>query len=174
MQIKHFIKKEFSEDWDLCDPELIKSLDQSRELIKHRIFPSPVKGALARFGGSPTSQHYVGENPSKIIRKSTGSDVFCEGIPIVNFLLIYKSGLFNGIGIYLDTTGPDGLPWVMFHKDIREKGFQDSKDPLIWFGIKERSKITNKIKTRYRYPQVNKKYWELFRDGRLYKERMHQ
>ena len=109
---------------------MIYTLDQFRSLLGERIFPSTAPGAFVRFSGSETSQHYVGseDNP---IRKTTAIDFFAEGIPVEIFSGLLNQFFVKGIGIYLDTTGVDGKPWVMFHMDIREKGFKSF--PLVWF-----------------------------------------
>lgn len=136
-KVWHFKKKEFVDDADYADPTLIIKLDMARELLQERIHPSPVKGSLCRFGGSETSQHYIGPKKGEIIRLSTGVDVFIEGHPMKNFIGLMDSGLFKGIGIYLDTNGPDGKPWVMFHLDIR-----CIESLFYWF----------RTKKKYRYP----------------------
>lgn len=161
--LKYFNSSEFPNKGEYTNVRLLSNLNQARELIKQRIYPSMVEGALARFGGSKTSQHYVGEDLNNIIRKTTAIDVFAEGTPIENFQLIYGSGLFKGIGIYLDTNGPDGEPWVMFHLDIRDKGFGEV--PLIWFAVKEQGV------TKYRYPQWDNKQWVLFQRSELCKSK---
>jgi len=166
--IKYFKRTEFAEDGELGAPTLIQNLDTSRALVGKRMYPSPVIGSFARFGGSKTSQHYIGEDPSNIVRKTTAVDMFIEGVPMENFVILQRLSLFNGIGVYLDTTGPDGLPWVMFHLDVREMGHKGPQF-LTWFGIKVMDSSTGKVKTVYRYPQSDSKYWGLFSDGRLYR-----
>jgi hypothetical protein len=150
-EIKHFSPSEFPEDPDkYAEPELIHTLDEIRAAHNKPIYPSPVSGALARFGGSETSQHYA------IGRKSTGVDIFPECVPIQFMLLLMKFENIKGIGVYRDTRGINGTPWAMFHIDIREKGFNDL-EPLVWIAIKD---FNNQ--TKYLYPQVNNNHWELF------------
>jgi len=161
---------EFSEDPDkYADPQLIYNLGVIRKFTQRKIRPSPVEGALARFNGSEKSQHYVGPKDSPI-RKSTASDIFCEGIPIATYTSILASGLFNGIGIYLDTIGPDGTPWVMFHVDIRKEGF-NRNSPLIWIAKKVQNVRTHKRVTKYRYPQADNKYWSLLNDRKMFRDK---
>jgi len=156
---------EFSEDPNkYAEPELIYSLGKFRKLNKSCMYPSPVRGALARFSGSKTSQHFVG---SAIVRKSTASDIFIENSAFKNYTNILSSGLFNGIGIYLDTVGPDGLPWILFHLDIRPNTSK-TPTPLIWIVIKEYSEVRKKVVNRYLYPQTNFKYWSLLNDSRFH------
>jgi len=146
---------EFSEDPDkLAEPRLIYSLGDLRRLLGAKMRPSPVPGGLARNYGSKKSQHYV------VDRFSTASDQFIEGVPFDIYSKILYSNLFTGIGIYLDTTGPDGKPWIMFHLDIRKRNF-----PFIW--------IVQKIDgvNKYRYPQAQPEYWSLFNDGRIYRSK---
>ena len=166
-RVKHFVPSEFSGDTELAEPELIYSLDALRALTGERTYPSPVPGTLARVGGSKSSQHYVGEDYRHISRKATAVDVFMEGIPIENYQTILTSGLFKGVGIYPDATGPDGKPWVMFHLDIRDNQAPNG-DPLTWFGVKEIK--DGEFVTKYRYPQYDARYWELFRHLMMYKE----
>ncbi len=152
---------EFSEDPNkYADPELMYALGALRELLGNRMFPSPVPGALARDYGSKTSQHYA------IGRKSTASDQFIEGVPFEIYSKILHSGLFTGIGIYLDTAGPDVKPWVMFHLDIRKRVY-----PWIWFCHKLYDRETKEISDCYRYPQKNSEYWRLFDNDKLYKNK---
>jgi len=154
---------EFSEDPDkYAEPELIYSLGKLRKLVGVRVFPSPVSGALARTYGSKNSQHYA------VDRLSTASDVFIEGVPMDILTLILFSGLFRGIGVYLDTTGPDGLPWVMFHIDLR---LRKNTHPLIW--IYQKVKTNSGIVTMYRYPQSDSQFWSLLNDPRFFKNKMY-
>ena len=154
-QILYFAPDEFPENPKHADPTLIYRLDHTRRYLAKAVYPSPVKGALARFTGSEHSQHYA------VDRLSTGIDVFCEGVPIQNYNTILGLRYFNGIGIYLDTNGVDSQPWIMFHLDIRKVGFMIDV-PLIW--------ICNKMdgKNIYHYPQLNPEYWRFLQDERLY------
>ena len=153
---------EFSEDPDkYADHELIYALSDIRQFTQRKLRPSKASGALARFEGSITSQHYVG-SMGYPERKSTASDIFCEGIPFSTYSSIIASRLFKGVGVYLDTYGPDGLPWVMFHVDIRPRGFNQNS-PLIW--IVEKSEGKNV----YKYPQAEPQYWSLLNDKALFR-----
>lgn len=165
---KYFNKDEFAGDADLAHPMLIKKLDLARGILGERVYPSPVLGSLARFGGSSGSQHYVGENEKHIVRRATAVDVFVEGIPYQNFITLLTSGLFNGIGVYPDNTGPGGKKWPMLHLDIRERGYVGQ--PLIWLGIKGIDPKKGRIKTFYRYPQRDNRYWELFTNKKLFQQ----
>ena len=151
----YFKEEEFPDDISLAAPEIFEALIELRSKMNTPIYPSPVKGALARFEGSQTSQHYA------VNRLSTGIDIFPEGMPIDILLKILSIKKIKGIGIYLDTTGNDGKPWVMFHIDIREKGFSDT-EPLFWFCIKVNGK------NKYLYPQRNRGYWSYFQDDRMH------
>ena len=169
-KIRYFKPSEFADDCELVDPELFYRLDFLREQYGASIYPSPVKGALARIGGSKTSQHFVGHNVDTITRQSTGVDVFPTGLPIRFYTNALRIGGINGIGMYLDTTGIDGKPWVMFHFDIRKLGFKIGV-PLIWIAEKVICPETHKLKTKYRYPQLQPEYWSLLKDERLYIDR---
>ncbi len=160
--VYRFSAGEFSEDPNkLAEPELIYSLGNLRKILGTKMRPSPVSGALARKYGSKTSQHYA------VGRLSTGSDQFIEGVPFEIFSKIMYSQLFTGVGIYFDTKGPDGKPWVMFHLDIRER-----ETPFIWFVHKLYDTKTKTISDCYRYPQYNPEYWRLFNDDKLYKNKL--
>ena len=167
--IKHFSKDEFPCDTDLIDPEYFNRLEMGRVALGECIHPSPVEGAFARFGGSTGSTHYVGENPSCIVRLVTGGDVFCEGVPFVNFNTLLHAKVFSGIGIYLDTQGPDGLPCVMFHLDIRSN--YTVEKPLVWICIKKLDAETGEIYNSYLYPQNDNKHYLLLKRAIFFKER---
>lgn len=157
--------REFSEDPnEHAEPKLIYSLGFLRKLTNEKMFPSPAPGALARMEGRNSSQHFA------VGRKSTASDVFCEGIPIANVFSILSSKWFNGVGIYIDTIGPDGLPWIMFHLDLRPIGF-DTETPLIWITEKEYDFKKGKTVTKYRYPQSDPKYWKLLNNPKFFREK---
>lgn len=153
---------EFSEDPnEFADPALMYSLGNFRKLSGCRMFPSPVSGALARFYGSSKSQHYA------VDRKSTASDMFIEGVPFDILSKLLHSNLFIGIGIYLDTKGPDGLPWVMFHLDIRP-----IPTPVIWIT----TKVCNEagiFSDEYTYPKKDNTHWRLLNDERFFKNKLH-
>ena len=139
--VKYFNKDEFPEDpEEFADPVLIFSLDRLRGLIGNKIYPSPVKGALARFDErSKKSQHYA------VDRKSTAIDIFPEGDPYINLLLILQSKLFNGVGVYFDTYY-FGRFRTMFHLDLRENPllwtrtghtYRYQSEPFFWYELKE-------------------------------------
>lgn len=155
-EIPNFLRVEFSEDPELyADPELIYTLQSLRELYGKAIHPSPVKGALARFSGSESSQHYVGKEEN-VVRKSTAVDLFPEGVPFVFYSNILKIPTIKGIGIYLDTNGIDGKPWVMFHIDLRDRN--SNYPPLVW--IRKEGK--------YYYPQTDTSKWEILNDAKFF------
>lgn len=149
---------EFSEDPDkYAEPELMYSLGNLRKLLGTKMRPSPVPGALARLHGKETSQHYA------IGRKSTASDEFIEGIPFEIYSKILYSNLFTGIGIYLDTNGVDGMPWIMFHLDIRKRDY-----PFIWIVKKMYNTKKQIIGDKYYYPEYDPKYWSLLNDKKFF------
>ena len=155
-QINYFTKDEFVDDVSLIQPEVIYALDEYRNALNQRIFSSPVKGSMVRLTGNPQSQHYA------VGRLSTAIDIFCEGFPIVNFLCILQLKKFTAVGIYLDTIGPDGQPWIMFHVDMRKR--EPTQPILLWIT----EKLGNNRINVYRYPQSESQYWSLLRDARLY------
>ena len=132
--LKYFTPNEFPEDIKYADKSLLYSLDDLRGFIGVPIYPSPVPGALARFGNT-TSMHKI---PSKAI------DVFIQGDTAETYTKILQSGLFNGVGVYFDTYYRN-KSWVMFHLDKRDK-------KLIWY----------RDKYVYHYPQEEDFYERLY------------
>lgn len=111
--IEHFSPSEFSEDPDkYAEPALIEALDAFRGVLESPIYPSPVMGALARFGGSMTSRHYA------VGRKSDAIDVFTAGDIRHAWMTAFSSKIWGGIGVYFDTHY-QGKPWPMLHLDLR-------------------------------------------------------
>jgi hypothetical protein len=160
-EIKNFHPSEFSEDPDqFADPMLIKILQGIRKAWGKPIYPSPAKGALARFDEkSSKSQHYA------VNRKSTAGDIFPEGIPIDFLHLLFCIPALNGIGIYRDTIGPDGTAWPMFHIDIRPTGLNKFQ-PIFWIMIKNVFGDTI-----YNYPFKDPQMLTLLMDKRFYIEK---
>ena len=167
--INYFKESEFHGDADNLDVNVILGLDSLRSQLKERIHVSNVKGAVARYGGSQTSQHYVGVDSFSIVRKSTAVDVFIEGIPFLNAIGIIKAELFTGIGIYVNTTGMDGEPWLMFHLDQRKD--RSVTDPLVWIANKVYDSTKKKWVTKYHYPQRDASLWSLLQKPIFFKER---
>ncbi len=166
--VPNFSPKEFAEDPNkFSDPKIIYLLQEARNRYQKRIFPSPVKGTVARFGGSPDSQHYVGPSPENITRYSTALDIFPEGIPFEFYTILLGIQGIGGIGVYLHTKGPDGKPWVMFHKDLRDIAI-GRKFPLIWICVKIWDIKTKEEKNVYRYPQFEPVYWKLLSSPQMF------
>ena len=112
-EIKHFKKHEFSEDPDIyAEPELILNLERYRILLNNKVHPSPREGTLARFEDEDKySQHYA------MGRKSTATDVFPDGDPLIAWMLAISCGLWGGVGVYFDTTYLY-KPKIMLHLDL--------------------------------------------------------
>ena len=155
--LPNFSPSEFVDNINgFVNPELLYRLQKTRILLKEKIHPSPVEGSFVRFSGDPSSQHYVNVVHDKY---STGGDVFIEGIPLYNLFKILNSHLFGGIGVYLETYYK-GIPWVMFHLDIRP--FRPEGDGLLWFTTKKISKgITKNV---YHYPDIEYSSWNFLND----------
>lgn len=112
-EVDYFHHDEFSEDPDLyADPSLIYMLDDFRTLLNSAIYPSPAKGALARFDGNPDSRHYA------VDRKSDAVDIFVDSDIRHAWLLSMTSGQWGGVGVYFDTYYRD-RKWPMLHLDLR-------------------------------------------------------
>lgn len=129
VNIKNFSKSEFPEDPEECaEVRLLLRLDKFRDILGEPIYPSPVKGALAR--DNPRSQHHY--DPDKGI-KSKAVDCFCAAKPLKVYSLALVSQLFGGIGVY-----PDGYfkeqRWTRFHFDIRRLGTNHiHQTTLVWY-----------------------------------------
>jgi len=160
-EIPNFSRREFVVDPDrYIEPFLIYRLQDFRTRYGRRVFPSPVSGAIARTNGSKTSQHFIGDwdNPT---RKSTAIDIFPEGKAIHYALAAMQMVGLNGIGVYLNTKGPDGQPWVMLHIDIRRLP-ANAHGPVFWVVDREGN---------YRLPYKSPEHWKLFLDPKLYADR---
>lgn len=171
-KIPNFKPEHFPENPDLySDPKIMYALQSIRSKSRQLIFPSPAPGALARFDGNEATQHYVGNalNPT---RKSTAIDFFMEGIPIQNLCTVMTITEIKGIGVYLDTFGPDGKLWVMFHIDVRENGFTDDL-ALLWICEKVWKPSDKKMINTYRYPQTTLEYWSLLQNDKMYSDKRH-
>lgn len=158
-EIEYFIPEEFPEDPDEhADPVLITKLNYFRKMRGLPIYPSPVEGALARFGlSNHGSFHYAeGEYKSKAI------DFYSEGTAYSTFIELLGSNLFGGIGVYFNAMY-NWQPWVRFHVDLRKLGEKHAKDNvLVWY--------VNKKGERY-YPQYDKsKYGEMLSLFMLFNE----
>jgi len=162
-KVKNFVPGEFSEDPDkYADPDLIYTLDNFRSVYGNLIYPSKVKGALARFSGNVNSKHYARK------RLSTAIDIFPEGVPFYFLTIALQFDKIGAIGIYLHTTGPDAKPWIMFHIDTRT--YQNKK--LIWITEKALNVETGRIENKYNYPKNNSEQWKLLRDKRFFTRRV--
>jgi hypothetical protein len=161
--ITNFKKEKFPEDPDkYAEPVLIYEVQSVRTGYNKPIYLSPVKGALARLDGSSTSRHYA------IDRKSDAVDIFPTGVPFNFYLELITHPKVGGIGVYLDTTGPDGLPWVMFHMDLRPRS---NNRPLIWIAKKVWNVKKHALVTEYRYPQADPKQWSVFNNEKFFRDK---
>jgi len=114
--MRYFKNSEFPEDPDkYAADSLLFNLDRLRAYMGVPVYPSPAKGALARFDEkSKDSQHYA------VGRLSTACDIFIDCNPFEAYIKILKSRLFKRIGIYFDTHYKS-KPWVMFHVDLKDQ-----------------------------------------------------
>jgi hypothetical protein len=137
-KINYFTPKEFLQgSLKYLDPKLIVELDSFRHALGQRVHPSPAFGGLYRLDGSVTSRHYA------VNRLSDAADIFPEG-DVLKAFQVAKEGPWGGIGIYLDTRGPNGKPWPMLHLDLRPG------TRILWARIKEDK--NGKLVERYIYP----------------------
>ena len=104
----------FGIDLDRIDKRLIDALVDVRCLSGIPIIPSPVIAGWYRNSGSETSRHYA------VGRLSDAGDIFpARGRTLDLWLTVLSHSDINGIGLYTDTNGPDGRPWIMMHIDLR-------------------------------------------------------
>jgi len=124
--IEYFDSGEFPESPDIyAEPRLILNLNEYRKILKSRVHPSPVSGALARFDDkAEDSEHYA------VDRKSKAVDVFPEGSILRAWTVAVTSGLWTGVGVYFDTEFRY-KKWCMLHLDNR-------KESLIWYRLNKK------------------------------------
>lgn len=112
--LKHFQRDEFPNGvLENIDNELVLGLDEYRQRLGHPLVPSPLAGAWYRKDGSKTSRHYA------VGRLSDAGDVFPQCDIRDALLVALHCDWWGGIGVYLDTNGPNGKPQPMLHLDLR-------------------------------------------------------
>lgn len=113
-ELDHFSRGEFPGDvLERVEDELILSLNEYRGRLGYPVVPSPLVEGWYRAEGSETSRHYA------VGRLSDAGDLFPQCDIRRAFLVAQGCEWFGGIGIYLDTNGPDGKPQPMIHLDLR-------------------------------------------------------
>lgn len=112
--IEHFAPGEFPGDaLNHVEANLILALDEFRAKLGEPVLPSPVLAGWYRTTGSQGSRHYAQG------RLSDAGDVFPDCNIVHALLTAMRQRAWGGIGVYLDTTGPNGQPWPMLHLDLR-------------------------------------------------------
>lgn len=112
--VTHFAPSEFPGDaLNHVDADLVLGLDELRDMLDSPILPSPVLAGWYRTSGSQNSEHYA------VGRLSRAGDVFPDSNIVHALLTAMRQRAWGGIGVYLDTTGPNGQPWPMLHLDLR-------------------------------------------------------
>lgn len=110
---------------DFIHPDIIKAADEFRRRLGVPVMISPAAGAMARFSGSKTSQHYA------VGRRSTALDV----MPAAGTSLraAYRAAesvrLIGGIGVY-----PDWRPRPGLHLDTRPR--KPDGSVASWMGVR--------------------------------------
>lgn len=101
-------------DLSLTDYRTIVVLQAIRNAGGFPIYPGPSQNNWGRTYGSKGSEHYA------VGRLSTAGDVFPEKGKALRFWILAQGfEEIGGIGLYLDTKGIDGRPWIMAHYDLR-------------------------------------------------------
>jgi len=99
----------------LVNAEVVSVLQRLRDMSGIPITPSPVPEGWARTSGSVGSRHYA------VGRLSDAGDVFpARGRLLECWIRAQQIQEIGGLGLYIDTNGPDGLPWPMMHLDLRQ------------------------------------------------------
>lgn len=142
-EIKNFDENEFPEgELEFASSEIILTMDKLRDMTKIPIYPSVMKGALARTDDEK-SQHYASLDKSVLSKAMDWFPGRGESVSRL-FLMILGIGMFGGIGIYFDTNGFVHSNKIMFHTDLRKIG--KNEFPTIWL----------RINGNYLYPLADK------------------
>jgi len=112
-------------------PAALGAIDRYRNVLGVSVSPSPVTGALARFNGSETSRHFVGDAEDPI-RFSDALDLFVETDIRTAFLTAMTVREFGGIGVYFDTVFR-GQSHCLMHLDIRHITDRTDSPTIIWY-----------------------------------------
>src|SRR6056297_816453 len=103
-------------DLSLTDARTVITLQAMRSQGGFSIWPGLKQANWGRIYGSETSEHYA------VGRLATACDVFPAKGKVIRFWsLCQEQAEVGGMGLYLDTKGPDGSPWMMTHFDLRQK-----------------------------------------------------
>jgi len=107
---------------ELISASLLVTLQTVRTRTGIPIIPSPLPAGWARTSGSVTSRHYA------VGRLSDAADVFpVKGRCLELWLRLLETSNIGAVGIYADTSGPDGTPWPLIHFDLRE-----TRQKVLW------------------------------------------
>lgn len=122
--LANFTGSEFGLWYPLIDNDLLVMLDQLRTEWGHPIFISPVVGAIGRADDSGSQHNVINNggtiNAVDIFPSFNGREIHPDDL--LKFYDLAKKIGFKGIGIYRDTVFK-GIPWTMFHIDVRPEGF---------------------------------------------------
>lgn len=110
------------------DTQILSNIQKYRDILGCPFNVSSDPGAMVRFDGRKTSEHYVIINPEtdEIEKYSRAIDGFPRCNIFDAWVKALLSNLFGGIGVYFDTFNNQGIPQPMLHLDLRSK-------PLIWY-----------------------------------------
>lgn len=101
-------------DLSLSAAETILVLQALRTRGGFPIWPGPQQANWGRAYGRKTSEHFA------LGRNATAGDVFpARGSALKFWTLAQTFPQIGGLGLYLDTDGLDGKPWIMVHYDLR-------------------------------------------------------
>ena len=144
VNMPNFSETEFhADEIKLISPKILKSLQLFRTEYGDIVSPSLAKGAQARTTGRKTSEHFVIKEYDRIIKDSTGLDLFPEGNIFKAWCIALKSPHIKRVGIYFDTNNNRGVSAPMIHIGLKNDG-------LIWF----------RDKGKYVYPHTDEKFFD--------------
>jgi len=126
-------------------PKILSCIQWYREILGCPFNISLANGALTRFDGRKTSEHYVivNQKSGEIEKPSRAIDGFPDCNVFEAWGKALSCNIFSGVGVYFDTKNNQGEPQHMLHLDLREK-------PLIWY----------RDGGKYFYPHKDKMFFE--------------
>jgi len=129
VNMPNFTNKEIPpEKAQYMDSKILENIQLYRYTLGCPFGVSLDRGALVRFSGRKTSEHFVILHPETGLPMKLSRAI--DGFPECNIFeawsVALSSKLFGGVGVYFDTKNNHGVPQPMLHLDLRPA-------PLIWY-----------------------------------------
>ena len=142
---------------EFLEPKLLSTLINLRDVFGLPIYPSPLRGAWVREGGSPTSRHFIGNK-----RLSDAGDFFVGSNYHKAWLDAQAIEDITGIGVYPYTkysrlNGQNYCPAL--HIDIRPRS---NGSRLFWMRLKDGTYINpmeNNAERKRFFEELSKIDW---------------